>query len=95
MAEESKGPPAEMLEDSKLAAFLKLKGHRIVAYICRDYPGDVRVGFMVEGDEETKNKSTQAYYDNEQVGIQDYIRCLAEVKSQMYNMRKMRRPSKP
>lgn len=94
MGREESSIPNEMLEDSKLVAFLKLKGHRIIAHICRDDPKDPRVGFTVDGDGDQIDRDTQAYYDNEQVGIQDYIRCLAEIKSQMYNMRKMRQQNK-
>ena len=83
--------PLQLLEDSKLVAFLKLKGHGMVARICRDDPDDVRVGFEITGDQEKINIDVQAYYANESVGIQDFCRCLNEVKSQMYNLRRLHR----
>jgi hypothetical protein len=79
------------LEDTSLVAFLKLKGHHTVPWISRDDPDDVRVAFEIEGESAEIEKSIQAFYDNEQVGIQDFCRNLREVKSAMYNMRKIRK----
>jgi hypothetical protein len=84
-------PPTSMLEDSQLVAFLKLKGHQIVAHICRDDPQDPRVAFDVKGDDDEIQTDVQLFYDNARVGIQDYCRCLKDVKSLMYNMRKLKR----
>lgn len=83
-------PMDVIIEDTKLVAFLKLKGFSITAQICRDDPRDVRVGFTIQGDQDDIEKATALYYANEQVGITDYIRTLNEVKSQMYNIRKLR-----
>ncbi len=80
-----------LFEDSQLVAFLKLKGHGLTAYISRDDPDDPRVGFEIKGGEDQIEADMQAYYSNEQVGIQDYVRCLKDVKSQMYNTRKLYR----
>jgi hypothetical protein len=90
----SPNPPTSMLEDSQLVAFLKLKGHGIVAHICRDDPQDPRVAFEIKGDDDQIEKDVQSFYDNDQVGIQDYCRCLKEIKSQLYNTRRLGKSQK-
>lgn len=77
------------LEDTSLVAFMLYKGHKIKEWRSTDNPA--RVCFDVEGDLESITKDMQNYYNNEQVGIQDYVRCLKEVKSRMYNMKKIQR----
>lgn len=78
------------LEDTMVVAYLKLKGHICIPWISRDDPDDIRVSFDIQGDKQVIESDTQKYYDpNESVLIQDYIRCLKDIKSQMYNMRRI------
>lgn len=79
------------LEDTSLVAFLKLKGHVTIPWISRDDETDIRVSFDIQGEQRNIERDMQAFYDNEKVGIQDFCRCLKDVKSAMYNMRKIGR----
>jgi hypothetical protein len=63
-----------------------MKGHHIKEWRSRE--GN-RISFDIEGDEASVTEDMQSYYNNEMVGIQDFVRCLREVKSRMYNMKKI------
>jgi hypothetical protein len=76
------------LEDTSLVAFLLLKGHRIKPW--RETNSPDHVSFDIEGEALEIEFDMQKYYNNEQVGIQDFIKCLKEVKSQMYNLKKVK-----
>ena len=76
------------LEDTPLVAFLLLKGYKIKPW--RDVSDSDHVSFDIEGEADGIELDMQKYYSNEQVGIQDYIKCLKEVKSQMYNLKKVK-----
>ncbi len=82
--------PVISLEDTSLVAFLKLKGYITVPWISRDDPVDTRVSFDIQGDERQIEADMQAFYDNQQVGIQDFCRNLKEVKSCMYNLKRIK-----
>lgn len=78
-----------MLEDTMLIAYLKTRGHVAIPWISRDNPNDIRVSFDIVGDQEEIELSMQRYHGNEPVGIQDYVRSLREVKSAIYDMKKI------
>jgi len=82
--------PVTSLEDTSLIAYLKLKGHILIPWISRDDPSDIRVSFDIQGNELQIEKDMQTFYDNEQVGIQDFCRNLKEVKSTMYNLKRIK-----
>jgi len=82
--------PVTSLEDTSLIAYLKLKGHTLIPWISRDDPTDIRVSFDIQGEELQIEKDMQSFYDNEQVGIQDFCRNLKEVKSAMYNLKRIK-----
>ena len=86
MAEET-GRTLTKLEDTSLVAFMVLKGHKIKIWRCVEEP--YRVSFDIEGSPDQIEVDMKKYYDNESVGIQDFVRCLKEVKSQMYNFKKI------
>ena len=89
----NKDQPRVLLEDTMLVAFLKLKGITATPWVCTD-DDDVnkgRVQFEMSGEPGEVEKQMQAYYGNEKVGIQDYVRCLKETKSEMYNIKKITR----
>jgi hypothetical protein len=81
-------PVTTNLEDTMLIAFLLLKGHKIKEWRRSDEPD--RVSFDVEGNEDSIVADMNKYYNNEVVGIQDFVKCLKEVKSRMYNMKKIK-----
>lgn len=78
--------PNSNLEDTMLVAWLRLRGHQIVPLINRE---DSRVVFDIIGETQDIEESVRAYFDNDQVGVQDYVRALKQTKSEMYNMRKV------
>jgi hypothetical protein len=77
------------LEDTSLVAFLKLKGHIAIPWISRTDPNDIRVSFDIQGDGKQIESDMRNFYNNEMVGIQDFCRCLKDVKSSMYNLRRI------
>jgi hypothetical protein len=81
--------PTTMLEDTMLIAYLRVRGHTAIPWICREDRNDVRVAFDIMGDKKDIEESMQAYHGNEQVGVQDYVRSLREVKSAIYDMKKI------
>lgn len=79
--------PTTSLEDNSLIAFMLYKGHKINAWRCCEDP--IRIAFDIEGDSGKIEKDMQAYFDNEAVGIQDYVKCFKEVKSRQYSLKKV------
>jgi len=73
-----------------LVAWLDLQGFVIKPWICRDSPGEPRVSFDIQGEPQDIEAAMQRYYDNGQVGVQDYVRALKKTKSSMYNLRKIK-----
>jgi hypothetical protein len=87
MADNSNKSPTTNLEDTALIAYMMLKGHQIKPWRSSEDP--VRVSFDIEGDSDKIEYDMQNFYNNNQVGIQDYVKCLKQVKSIMYNMKKL------
>jgi hypothetical protein len=81
--------PITTLEDTSLVAYLKLKGHTLIPWISREDPSDTRVSFDIQGDRAAIAADMQRFFDNELIGIQDFCRNLKEVKSAMYNMKRI------
>lgn len=79
--------PTTNLEDTMLVAFMVLRGHKIKPW--RDTNNENHVTFDIEGDANAVEADMQRYYANEPVGVQDYVKCLRDVKSQMYNFKKL------
>jgi hypothetical protein len=78
------------IEDTSLVAFLKLQGHVCIPWISRDDPSDVRVSFDIQGDEATIVADIQKFYDpNFSVRVQDFCKMLKDVKSSMYNLKRV------
>ena len=78
------------IEDTSLVAFLKLKGHVCIPWISRDDPNDIRVSFDIQGDERAIEADMQKFYNqNEMVSVVDFCRMLKDVKSSMYNLRRV------
>ncbi len=87
--EEFPRSPTTNLEDVSLVAFLMLKGHGIKEW--RNVEDPTRISFDIEGSPADIEADIQNYNDNEQVGIQDYVRCYKTVKSRMYNFKNLNR----
>lgn len=79
--------PTTNLEDTMLVAFMVLRGHKIKPW--RNVENENHVTFDIEGDANAVEADMQRYYANEPVGVQDYVKCLRDVKSQMYNFKKL------
>lgn len=77
------------LEDTSVIAFLKLKGHVTKPWVSYDDPSNPRVSFDIEGDQDQIEKDLQAFYANEQIRILDYVRCFKEIKSALYQMKRI------
>lgn len=75
------------LDDTNLVAYLMLKGYRVIPWKLEDDPS--RVSFDICGDPSQITQDIQLFFDNEQVGVQDFVRNLKEVKSQMYQMKRI------
>ena len=82
-------PPETILEDTSIVAFLKLKRHDTVPFTTSD--DSQRVKFKIGGDPQQIESDIVAFYGNESVGIFDFIRCLKEIKSQMYSLKRIGR----
>lgn len=85
------------LDDTQHVAFLRLKGYKVTPWIEVDDqnpnqdPNSRRVEFQIEGDSDAIEKEMQKFYANESVGVQDFCRCLKEIKSSMYGLRRLRK----
>lgn len=80
-----------MLEDTNLVAYLKLCGYVAVPFRCLDDPRDPnRVAFNIEGSVEDVEAATKEFYSNKLVGVQDFCRCIKEIKSVTHALRKLR-----
>jgi len=75
------------LEDTSLVAFMLYKGHKIKPW--KDTLDHNHVSFDIIGNIDTIETDMQKFYSNEQVGIQDFVKCLKSVKSEMYNLKKL------
>jgi hypothetical protein len=76
--------------DTNIVAFMRLKGIMAIPWICRDDSRDPhRVEFELVGSPEEIQEAMKAYCRNDEVGIQDFVRRLRDVKTQMYAMKNM------
>ena len=86
-----------LLEDTQHVAFLKMLGHRVVPWIESPTagqppvdPNSRRVQFQVYGDPKVIELDMQKYYDDIPYPIQSFCRHLKDIKSAMYNLRRMK-----
>lgn len=83
---DNNSPHNSNIKDTSLVAYLVLKGHLAIPW--RDTEDKGHICFQIESD---ITKDMEAYYQNEKVGIQDYVKCLKAIKSQMYQMKNLER----
>ena len=82
--------------DAQHVAFLKMRGWKFTLWIETDEqnpnqdPNAKRVVFEIKGDSDAIEKEMQKFYDNESVPIQDFCRALKDLKTQMYQLRRMK-----
>jgi len=75
-----------ILSDTSLVAFLKHKNYTITPQFS---PEDKhQVEFIIEGNPKEIEFVIQCYYKNEMAGIFEYTKCLKEVKTMMYSMKR-------
>jgi hypothetical protein len=87
--------PFITLEDSQHAAFLKMLGYKIVPWIEGDTvgidPNSKRVEFQVFGNPAAIEHDMQRFYVGENFSIQEFCRHLKDIKSAMYNLRRLKK----
>lgn len=66
------------IDDTNIVAYLHYCGFKFSPFK-KGVEG--RIGFKVYGDIDA---SLSSYYDNNQVGIQDYVACLKKVRGSMF-----------
>jgi hypothetical protein len=86
-----KNPNTTSYRDTMLVAFLKLKGFIIIPWISWDNPDDPIVEFDIQGDKEAILEAVNAFYANEQIGIQDFCKSFKETKSNMHALKRVGR----
>jgi len=85
----NKNPNTTSYEDMMLVAFLKLKGFIVVPWVDRNNTADTRVSFDIQGDENEIEAAVNAFYANEQIGIQDFCKSFKETKSNMHALKRV------
>ena len=71
------------IDDTNIVACLHLCGFRFSPF---KKGGEGRIGFKVYGDIDA---SLASYYDNNKIGIQDYVACLKKVRGSMFLIKGM------
>ena len=76
------------VEDANIVAFLVMKGYTAIPYIIAEArPGQSsRVAWDIDAD---VKDAIKAFYENERIGVRDFVRALKEIRSGMYNMKQM------
>jgi hypothetical protein len=74
------------LEDVNIAAYFKLKGYPVKTFRCVEEPH--RILFVIDGMHDAKIKTMREFYDNDKIGINDYLKCLKDLKSEMHTMKR-------
>ena len=72
-----------VIDDTNIVAYLHLCGFKFTPF---KKGADGRIGFKVYGDIDS---TLASYYDNNQVGIQDYVACLKKVRGSMFLIKGM------
>ena len=77
-----------VIEDANIVSFLMLKGFVAIPFLRNpNNPNESsRVAWDVQGEVEAEIRN---YYQNELVGIHDFVKVLKEVRSQMYNVKQI------
>lgn len=72
-----------VLEDANLVAYLNYLGHQFLP--TKRKSG--KVVFNVTGDDTAIEKDIEKFYTDDKVCINDYIKCLKNVRSSIFNLR--------
>lgn len=71
------------IDDTNIVAYLHYCGFKFTPF---KKGGDGRVGFKVYGDIDA---TLASFYDNNKIGIQDYVACLKKVRGSMFLIKGM------
>ena len=71
------------IDDTNIVAYLHLCGFKFAPF---KKDGDKRVSFKVYGD---IDETLASFYDNNKIGIQDYVACLKKVRGSMFLVKGM------
>ena len=71
------------IDDTNIVAYLHLCGFRFSPF---KKGSEGRIGFKVYGDIDS---TLASFYDNNKVGIQDYVACLKKVRGSMFLIKGM------
>ena len=83
----SDGKPT-VIEDANIAAFLSLKGLKVVPFVKNE--GSVDAPVVVWNVHSGRDKVTsilKSFYADEQVGVSSFVRSLKDIRSAMYNLK--------
>ena len=73
-------------EDASLVGYLKYRGLEISVKKSQN-PG--RIVFSIDGDASFTEECVEDFYANKEVKIRTYVQCFKDVKTLLYNMRKL------
>ncbi len=88
MVTESNSDKGLIIEDANIAAFLSMKGFQVSPFIKDRGPKDSPVvAWDVHGEKIDVEESVQSFYGNEEVGVNDFVKSLREIRGAMYNLK--------
>lgn len=80
------------INDANIVAYLVMKGYIAIPYIKAEATDNQssRVSWDVQGDPDAINAEVKMFWENERVGIRDYVRTLKDIRSTMYTIKSMK-----
>ena len=80
------------INDANIVAYLVMKGYIAIPYIKTEASENQgsRVSWDVQGDPDAINAEVKIFWENERVGIRDYVRVLKDIRGTMYEIKNMK-----
>jgi len=80
------------INDANIVAYLVMKGYVAIPYIKSEATDNQssRVSWDVQGDPDAINAEVKIFWENERVGIRDYVRILKDIRGTMYEIKNMK-----
>ena len=80
------------INDANIVAYLVMKGYVAIPYIKSEASENQssRVSWDVQGDPDAINAEVKIFWENERVGIRDYVRILKDIRGTMYEIKNMK-----
>ena len=80
------------INDANIVAYLVMKGYIAIPYIKTEASENQgsRVSWDVQGDPDAINAEVKIFWENERVGIRDYVRILKDIRGTMYEIKNMK-----